>query len=58
MLRKLERVDTPTPSDLHIAQAFVPLPISHIAQELGLTDEDYDLHGKLKAKARARLCRR
>ena len=58
MPRKLESVATPTPSDLDIAQAAVPLPISHIAKELGLTEDDYDPHGKLKAKARYHACER
>jgi hypothetical protein len=44
----------PVPSDLDIAQGCVPLPISVIAEELGLARDDYDEHGKQKAKARAR----
>jgi hypothetical protein len=40
-------------NDIAIAQACVPLPISTVAVELGLAREDYDEHGRSKAKARA-----
>jgi methylenetetrahydrofolate dehydrogenase (NADP+) / methenyltetrahydrofolate cyclohydrolase / formyltetrahydrofolate synthetase len=38
------------PSDIDIAQAATPLPIVQIAERLGLTQDDLDLYGKLKAK--------
>jgi hypothetical protein len=53
MPRKLEGIVVPVPSDLDIAQGCTPLPITVIAEELGLTADEYDPHGKLKAKARA-----
>jgi hypothetical protein len=53
MPRKLEGIVVPVPSDLDVAQACTPLPITVIAEELGLTPDEYDPHGKLKAKARA-----
>ena len=53
MPRKLTNVVRPVPDDLVVAQACEPLPISAIAEELGLTRDDYDEHGKSKAKARA-----
>ena len=53
MPRKLSAIVRPVPDDLTVAQACVPLPISAVAEELGLTREDYDEHGKSKAKARA-----
>ena len=33
-------------------QAFEPIPISEVANKLGLQPEDYDLYGTTKAKAR------
>ena len=53
MPRKLTSVVKPVPDDITVAQACVPLPICTVAEELGLTREDYDEHGKCKAKARA-----
>ena len=50
MPRKLDTIVVPVPDDLTIAQACVPLPISTVAEELGLSREDYDEHGKQKAK--------
>lgn len=50
-----DSVVRPTPPDIHIAQACVPLPIATVAEELGLTPADYDLHGNTKAKARLRF---
>lgn len=46
------KVVTPTPSDIDIAQAAVPLPIKDIAAGLGLREDDYDLHGQKMAKVR------
>lgn len=40
----------PVPSDLAIAQAAQPKPISEIAAEIGLTDDDLIHYGKYKAK--------
>ena len=54
MPRKLTNIVRPVPDDLVVAQACTPLPISAIAEELGLTRDDYDEHGKSKAKARRR----
>lgn len=53
MPRKLTAIVRPVPDDLVVAQACEPLPISVIAEELGLSRDDYDEHGKSKAKARA-----
>ena len=47
--RKLEP-KTPVPSDIDIAQSVEPLPISQIADSLGLAAEDYELYGTKKAK--------
>ena len=41
---------SPVPSDLDIAQAAQPLPVSEIAAQLGLTDDDLIHYGKYKAK--------
>ncbi len=38
------------PSDIAIAQAAKPRPITEVAAELGLRDDDLDLYGKYKAK--------
>jgi len=40
----------PVPSDLEIAQEAPIDPIMAIAESVGLTDDDIDLHGKYKAK--------
>lgn len=42
---------TPVPSDIDIAQSVPPTHIREIAESLGLQDEDYELHGRYKAKA-------
>lgn len=47
--RKLE-TRSPVPSDIDIAQSVEPLPISQIAESLGLAVEDYELYGTKKAK--------
>ena len=36
------------PSDLEIAQAAKPKPITQIASDLGILEDELDLHGKLK----------
>lgn len=40
----------PVPSDLAIAQAAQLLPITQIAEQIGLTVDDIDFYGKYKAK--------
>jgi methylenetetrahydrofolate dehydrogenase (NADP+)/methenyltetrahydrofolate cyclohydrolase/formyltetrahydrofolate synthetase len=40
------------PSDLDIAQAAKPKPITQIAENLGILEDELDPHGKLKAKVR------
>jgi methylenetetrahydrofolate dehydrogenase (NADP+)/methenyltetrahydrofolate cyclohydrolase/formyltetrahydrofolate synthetase len=40
----------PVPSDIEIAQAAELLPITEIAERLGLMEDDLDLYGKYKAK--------
>ena len=45
-------------SNLQIEQQVKKLPISDIARKLGLTDEDYDYHGKYIAKVQASLLRK
>ncbi len=41
---------TPVPSDIEVSQSIKPAPIHLIANAIGLTEEEYDLHGKTKAK--------
>ncbi|HEY1408402.1 MAG TPA: formate--tetrahydrofolate ligase [Promineifilum sp.] len=41
---------SPVPSDLEIAQAAKPRPISEIAEQIGLTDDDLIHYGRSKAK--------
>lgn len=48
--RPLQSLISPTPSDIDIAQAVAPLPITEIAAALGLKDGEYDQHGHAKAK--------
>jgi methylenetetrahydrofolate dehydrogenase (NADP+)/methenyltetrahydrofolate cyclohydrolase/formyltetrahydrofolate synthetase len=40
------------PSDLEIAQAAKPKPITQIAADLGILEDELDPHGKLKAKVK------
>ncbi|GAG44406.1 unnamed protein product, partial [marine sediment metagenome] len=40
------------PSDLEIAQAAEPKPITQIAAKLGILEDELDPHGKLKAKVK------
>ncbi|CAG9459985.1 unnamed protein product [Pedinophyceae sp. YPF-701] len=49
MVPKLD-IKTPTPADIDIAQSVTPIHIREIADKLGLTEDDYDLYGKTKAK--------
>ncbi len=52
MPHKLENLLNPVPSDIDIAQAATPLPISQIADEIGLLPEELVLYGNDKAKVR------
>ena len=42
----------PVPSDIEIAQAVTPKPVSLIAQEIGLKGPELEMHGEYKAKVR------
>jgi len=48
--KKLVNLISPTPSDIDIAQAAVPNKIKFVAEACGLTEDDYELYGKYKAK--------
>ncbi|MCU1334625.1 MAG: fhs [Bryobacterales bacterium] len=50
MPHKLSNLRTPVPSDIDIAQAAAPLPISQIAAEAGILPDELELYGKSKAK--------
>ena len=50
MPKKLTNLLTPVPSDIAIAQAAVPVPITQIAAEAGIQDAECDAYGKTKAK--------
>jgi len=50
MPHKLTNILTRVPSDIEIAQAATPLPISQIASEAGILPEELDLYGHTKAK--------
>ena len=52
------KIETPTPADIVIAQSVKPAPIAEIAARLGLSDEDYEPQGHVKAKVGARRCSR
>lgn len=45
-------VKSPVPSDIDIAQSVPPVPVAEIARELGLTEDEFDLYGKFKAKVK------
>lgn len=48
-IRKLEVV-SPVPADIDVANSVKPLPVTAIAEELGLQPAEYDCYGKSKAK--------
>src|SRR4029077_10549245 len=50
MPQKLSNPRPPVPSDIEIAQAATPLPITQIAAEAGILPDEHDLYGKSKAK--------
>jgi formyltetrahydrofolate synthetase len=50
MPHKLSNLRIPVPSDIDIAQAATPLPITQIAAEAGILPEELELYGKSKAK--------
>jgi len=50
MPHKLSNLRTPVPSDIEIAQAATPLPITQIAAEAGILPDELELYGKSKAK--------
>lgn len=52
MPRKLMNLIRPVPSDIEIAQAFEPMPISKIAKQVGLLPEELEVFGTTKAKVR------
>ena len=50
MPHKLTNLLASVPSDIEIAQAATPLPISQIAAEAGILPDELELYGKTKAK--------
>jgi formyltetrahydrofolate synthetase len=50
MPHKLSSLRIPVPSDIDIAQAATPLPITQIAAEAGILPDELELYGKSKAK--------
>lgn len=50
MPHKLTNILSRVPSDIDIAQAATPLPISQIASETGIRPDELDLYGNTKAK--------
>lgn len=50
MPKKLTNLLTNVPSDIEIAQAAVPVPITQIAAEAGILDDELEAYGKTKAK--------
>jgi len=50
MPKQLSALISPTPSDIDIAQSIDPVHIKHIAEYIGLNEDDYELYGRYKAK--------
>src|SRR3990172_4703224 len=48
----------PVPSDIEIAQAVTPKPITAIASEIGIRPKELELHGEVKAKVRLEILER
>src|SRR5579875_551609 len=55
MPHKLTNLLAAVPSDLEIAQAAIPLPITQIAAEAGIEPDELELYGQTKAKVRLSL---
>jgi len=53
-LIKLNRIK-PVPSDIAIARAHPCKPVAQLAREIGLTEDEYELYGKFKAKITKRI---
>jgi hypothetical protein len=51
-------IASPTPADIDIAQAIVPLPIIDIATSLDLCTDEFDLYGPTKAKVKLNVMQR
>lgn len=49
---------SPVPSDIEISRAQTPKDINILAQEIGLTDDEYSLYGKTKAKINLNVLKR
>lgn len=58
MPHKLQNLLTPVPSDIEIAQAATPLPITQIAQEVGLNPDEIEPYGTTKAKVKLEVLQR
>jgi formate--tetrahydrofolate ligase len=48
----------PFPTDIEIAHQATLLPIANIAQKLGITEDEFDLYGKYKAKINEKFFKR
>ena len=55
MPKKLTNLLTPVPSDIAIAQAAIPTPITQIAAEAGILPDELEAYGKNKAKVHLTL---
>ncbi|MEM7330896.1 MAG: formate--tetrahydrofolate ligase [Chloroflexota bacterium] len=58
MPHKLENLLNPVPSDIEIAQAATPLPITQIAEEAGLEPSELEPYGDTKAKVKLSVLKR
>lgn len=51
-------IKSPTPSDIEIAQCLEPLPISQIAEQIGIQVDELELYGSKKAKVDLKVLKR
>ena len=58
MPHKLNSLLNPVPSDIEIAQAATPLPITQIADEVGIKPEELEPYGATKAKVKLSILER
>jgi len=56
--RILDDIKSPTPADIDIAQSIDPLPITEIASGLGLKLDEFEQHGRCKAKVHLDVLKR
>jgi hypothetical protein len=56
--RKLEKILSPPPPDIEINQSITPVPITELAKNIGIREDEYELYGTTKAKVKLEILER